>query len=235
MWYKLKRIMMRPNGTEQKIRPAWWKPWVNTLLYVPMDTDLLDHSWNNVSITNYNIALNTSLLQNIGVWYFRWSSEDRLEFSWIQFRTNDFTISWWENTSQSNYGVRFSSAWTSSNTWAWLLLGYAGNLIYVWTWWIRWDIIEWRVAFSSTVNTWVHWVITREWSSWKTYRNWVLFWSATASGSVWYNTECIGNYRPWDKQPFNWYMSKFIIENKVRIAQEVVDYYDLTKWDYWVI
>jgi hypothetical protein len=80
----------------------------------------------------------------------------------------------------------------------------------------------------------VHRVLTREWSSWKTYRNNVLFWNATGSGSVWYNTEVIWNYRPWDKNPFIWYMSDFIIENKVRTTQEISDYYNQTKTNYWL-
>jgi hypothetical protein len=34
MWYKLKRIMIRPNGVEKQIRPKWeWQPWVDTVLY----------------------------------------------------------------------------------------------------------------------------------------------------------------------------------------------------------
>ena len=211
-----------------------WQPGANTLLYVPMETDLLDHSWNNVSITNYWISLNNTVLQNMGVWFFRGSSEDRLEFSWIPFWNNSFTISWLDRTNSNSNGTgsRFSTAWTSWN-WAWLLLWYQRVNLYAWNW-TSWNVLSWPTAFSSTTNKWVHRVITRDWNTWKTYKNGSLFWSGTASGYVWYNTEVIGNYRPWDRNPFYGYMSQFIIENKVRSQLDVQDYLDKIKNKYWI-
>lgn len=214
----------------------WWQPWANTMLYVPMKVDLLDHSLSPKTITNTWIALDNTMLADMWVWYFRWNSDDGLFFSWVEFWNNDFTISRREKTlwnSSSNWS-RFSSSYDGWSSRAWLLLGYVRVYLYVWTWWSSWDIINGSSVFSSTPNTRVHRVLTREWSSWKTYRNNVLFWSATGSGSVWYNTEVIWNYRPWDKNPFIWYMSDFIIENKVRTTQEISDYYNQTKTNYWL-
>ena len=210
----------------------WWWPWVNTLLYVPMETDLLDHSWNNIDITNYWISVNNTVLQDIWVWYFKWSADDRLEFSWITFWTNSFTISRWEksNSTSSWSGSRFSSARTTWS-WAWLLLWYNQTNLYAWSW-TSWNVINWASAFNSNTGDWVHWTVIRDWNNRKTYRNKTLYWSWTASGSVWYNTDVIWNYRPWDRNPYNWYMSRFIIESSVWDENYISEYIDLTNTDY---
>lgn len=211
-----------------------WQPGENTLLYVPMDEDLNDHSGNEISITNTWITLDTQELQDIWVWYFRGNSDDWLTLSWLSFWSNDFTISWWEKTLSTSTSTwsRFCSTWDWWSNRAWLLLWYQWTYLYVWTWWTTWNIISWTQVFSSTANEWVHWTITREWTNWKTYRNWALFQSTTGSGSVWSNTSVIWNYRPWDKNPYYWYMSQFIVEDTAWSADEITDYYMLTKWDY---
>ena len=43
MGYKLTWVYIRPNGTEQRIRPTRWMPWANTLAYWKFDGDL--NSW----------------------------------------------------------------------------------------------------------------------------------------------------------------------------------------------
>lgn len=211
-----------------------WSPNEDTMLYVPMKEDLLDHSLNTVNITNNWISLDNTILSNMWVWYFKWSSEDRLEFSWIEFWTNDFTISWREKTlwNSNSQWTRFSTMYNSWSNWAGLLVWYQWTNLYAWTWWGSWNIINWQQVFSSTTNTRVHRVLTKEWGNWKIYRNNVLFWSATGSGSVWYSTEVIWNYRPWDKNPFYWYMSDFIIEKKAWSQQEITKYYKKTRTDY---
>ena len=74
-------------------------------------------------------------------------------------------------------------------------------------------------------------------SSWRTmYMNWtqVSTWSSTITfistvlcigGGSW--TSSVDNF-------FNGYMSDVIIENKVRTAQEISDYYNATKSNYWI-
>lgn len=39
---EIKRVTIRPNGTEKQIRPAWWTPWANTTLYLPLNWDITD-------------------------------------------------------------------------------------------------------------------------------------------------------------------------------------------------
>lgn len=207
----------------------------NTMIYTPMDTDLLDHSLNERSITNVWITLDTSVLQNKWVWFFNWTVGYGLQFTWAEFWNNDFTISWREKTLQNSTGAwsRFSSAWDTSY-WCWVLVWYNHTYLYAWTWWSSRNIVNGSQIFNSTPNTRVHRVLVKEWSNWKTYRNNVLFGSASGSWSVWYNTSVIWNYRPWDMNPFHWYMSDFILEKKAWTDQQREDYFNATKALYWV-
>ena len=34
------------DSTATKVRPAWWTPWANTLVYLKLNWDALDSSWN---------------------------------------------------------------------------------------------------------------------------------------------------------------------------------------------
>ena len=45
--------MLIINSNDEALSYLKRQPGADTLLYVPMETDLLDHSGNNVSITNY--------------------------------------------------------------------------------------------------------------------------------------------------------------------------------------
>lgn len=89
MWYKLKRIMIRPQGVERQIRPSgWWgwQPWANTLAYYQFNDDLTDSSWNwnNFSWTPY--------------WYDTWIEWDALQ-NYTPWGAVDLTANvaplWW--------------------------------------------------------------------------------------------------------------------------------------------
>lgn len=212
----------------------WWKPDENTLLYLPMESDLLDHSWKNVSITNYWISINNTLIQNKWIWYFKGSTTDRLQFSWIEFWTKNFTISRREYplSNSSSKWTRFATKYESQ--YAWLLLWYQWTQLYCWTWWTARNIFSDVTVFSSTLNTRTHRVVVRNWNSRKFYRNKVQVWSGTSSSSLWYWTEVVWNYRPWDNNPFLWYMSKFIIEREPRTQSDIDWYYEKSKKYFWL-
>ena len=59
MWYKVNRIMMRPNGVEKQVRPKTRNPWANTVGYYPLNTDFDDYSWNSRNLTNTNATITT--------------------------------------------------------------------------------------------------------------------------------------------------------------------------------
>ena len=98
------------------------------------------------------------------------------------------------------------------------------------------------VSFSQS-NVWVNAITTYDYSgsNWKVslYINW---WLATSANPSKYSIPNTSSYRTlhiwwrWSSDTHyqgNW-ISEFIVEDKVRTAQEISDYYDLTKWDYWL-
>ena len=65
MWYKLKRIMMRPNGVEKQVRPSGWQPWANTLCYYNINSNDTITTIYDLSFTNIDTFINLS--KNCGI------------------------------------------------------------------------------------------------------------------------------------------------------------------------
>lgn len=210
-----------------QIRPVWWQPWANTICYFPLDTDLNDTSGNWYSLTGNNWAvignlnglncLDLTSNHSYASWVISWIPQ------WNQVRTNIFWIRW--NFIEWGY-----SGYTYGQSGS----GKADTIYYnsPITWSQYWNAIDTWV--TPTAWDWVHIAVTIDGStSQKVYVNWTLknSWSLTMNTDgttlyLWHN--------PRDWTYANWYISKFIIENRVRTAQEVADYFNQTKADYWI-
>lgn len=202
------------------------EPWENTILYLPMTEDLLDHSWNSIAITNNN---SVSIVD--WAWYF-WGASRRLTF------TNPYNMS----------GGRTISAWfkTSSNSEQWFYTQWVNNtntMLHIWySSTSRWLVIAFYAndmdsgSTSWTDNNWHHAVFTYNgWWSTIIYLDWVVLKSWSLSGlNPWNNTGCIWDLITGTWKTFNGYMSQYIIEKIARTDQEVLDYYNMTKWNYWL-
>lgn len=104
-----------------------------------------------------------------------------------------------------------------------------------WTWWWSNDTDH----CDALMNQWALYTWTFDWTTTKGYLNWVLKNSKNMTYSVdsnnyssLFSQTIQGANDP--SQSFNWYMNDVIIENRARTAQEVLDYYNLTKSNYWV-
>jgi hypothetical protein len=232
MWYKLKRIMMRPNGVEKQVRPKrWWKPWANTVAYYPLDSvnTVHDLSWNNYNLTNnWNVTFGVNTWVDCATF---WNATPR----WL-VNTSANIINWqytylvWINMDMSSYaeGRARTFGWTSS---FFILIGDLPNNHNMWpqlpptnwvtltSWWhlvcFVWDVSS--GSFTSYLDGTL--VSSWTWISWS--MSWILIWAKENSYSHYYDR-------------FKWNMSAVIWEDKQRTAQEVSDYYDQTKWDYWI-
>ena len=231
----IKKITIRPNWVEKQIRPVWWQPWANTIAYYPLTADTNDHSWNNRNLTNSWVTfVNNIWWATVPVWYYNWSSNTSR--SWDVQLSAWYTISWWSKVN------------SSSNVWIMLDLrnevqqGQGVNL---------WRCYQNNISFfqqksssseesytESLTSNWTYWCITRTGSVWSIYKNWntTPVKQATLSNQI--NTS---NSKLWVwcrhqtlTDNLNWYISEMIIENKVRTAQEISDYYNQTKWNYWL-
>ena len=211
------------------IKYTWWwggwQPWANTLLYVPMKTDLTDHSNNHFTLTNTGVSL-VSNQADIDVWYFNGSSY----LSWANsslFNFGDIHIWVWVKMAAIAHD-QMIFAWVSN--WN-FFFGYGmGNY-----WGIGRNGIAWDGYYSYALNTgtWYYVTLDRSWNSLNISVNTSTVWTwtnnKTYTTSWWYQ---IGN--DGTGTLINWYMSNLIIENKAWTAQEREDYYNQTKANYWI-
>lgn len=224
MWNKIQKIYV---GTT-KVRPSGWQPWANTVLYMPFKTDLLDHSWNNISFTNTNVSIVDAKA------YFNWSAK-LVNSNFTSYLSDvPFTVSFW---------IKQSSIVND----AWLVVWHK-KVSRSWYWWdilnvsskIRLESIWWGTNVSSgtiSANTW--YLVTAIYASGNKYlyMNGSLAWSGTSTINRFRNEFRIGvnDADSWTTPKYmNGYMSDLIIESKARTAQEIADYYNQTKSNYWL-
>lgn len=217
---------------------SWWQPWANTIVYYPLDStntvnDLsnnhydLTNDWNGVVFWTYQWAdcayfskgyyncLYRSTDQILPTWDFTWNAYLYI-VSWWSYnprlaQSNSDNSWWWYQILLSQYWyLCIYSAWTrggintSSLTWAWHLYTITGNFT---SWSYTFYVDAQQVATQSWASVPTTWIKIWAWWPW---------WSSSTS----------------DK--YNWWMGKVIIENKIWSVSEISDYYDLTKWDYWI-
>lgn len=219
----------------------WWQPWVNTYVYYPLDWDLKDYSWNNRDLSWSWITYET--LWDIQVWVFNNVSATY---------TNDW-LNWWSEytysvfTQTDTVPTWYPVAWfpyhtavlSISNQWN---INDYGRVVWFGLWWAlseeyyngMMNVASWGTV---STNTWYHLVSTRDGSSLKTYLNWVLVWTASLRwiGSHSNATLNVAFQRNTsDSVKYGWKISKVILENKARTAQEISKYYNQTKSDYWL-
>lgn len=235
MWYKLKRIMMRPNGVEKQVYPKTRNPWANTIAYYPLtsSTTVNDMSGNSKNLTNYWATF----------WTYQW-----VDCAAIYDRTK--YISWDISTSVTGANPRTYNFWVynSRATAYWEEKYFFNGVEYNTNQMVLFFIDSW----NDTVSQWGSWAsfwtaLRQQWinlclvydgSKFTLYRNWTQEWNSwtytiNTQGTtlrLWWPRVSWDSW--WDK--FEWYMSRFIFEDKARTAQEVADYYNLTKSNYWL-
>lgn len=219
---------------DEKVRPAWWQPWSNTLLYLPLKSDTADHSWNNVRNTNvlttsWTITFDSSVA-NIPVAYFNWSSWIYTVPKYTTVHSICTVLVWVRYNSHSNMPAIIRTWWTC---------------LYVQNSWVTWEAFYWTTSAGSYVNsslladnTWQLLWITSDWSISYCYFNWQQVWTINKAPTAIEandNRPCVWN-NVWDSQNrrLTWYVSEIIWETRQRTAQEVSDYYNQTKWNYWL-
>ena len=239
MWYKLKRIMMRPNGVEKQVRPIWWQPWANTVAYRPLTsaTTVNDQSWNSNNLTNSNVVFGTAHWIDCAT--ISWNSDTihsasiylYWNISWLPTWANSRTFSRWmyQDGAASSHDACYIFQWQASTN----------NMVLIAQWVDgSWDILisqYWTGAVfgSPTIWAWCNHVVVYDWSKFVYYINSVSVgtWTYTINTwstkfSLWWASE----NPAWNS--FNWAFSNVILEDKARTAQEVSDYYNLTKANY---
>jgi len=209
----------------------WWQPWVNTVAYLPLSSDLDDTiSWNNLT---WNATFGT-------IW---WSTVN------CAITTNGWLSGTLANlpqgTAERTVSMRFYFSGSNTNEWWTVFYG---------TWWGNNQVFgayselngsDWKISLSQRwANSWYlytwttgsWYLITMTYDSnniWTLYINWAYMgnWNVTL-GTIW-NDILLWSlvWNTWDY--LSWGFSELIIEDKCWTSQEVSDYYDLTKANYW--
>ena len=197
-----------------------WKPWSNTLLYLPLNQNANDET-GNYTITNSNVTFS----DNYAV--FNGSSAKLVSTSNIALTWNpSFTFSMWIYHTRTNTDVIFGiwprSAWKV----VWIFLDSSKINI--------WKYNSWDISTTATVatNTWINLIMTSDWTTTKIYSNWILIYNSNITYDiwswilmVWANSFDNSNY-------WWWRISKFILENKTWSENEITKYYNSTKANY---
>jgi hypothetical protein len=204
----------------------WWQPWANTVAYYPLNSTYTDTdqsgNWNNWT-TTWTITYD-GISAQFSSWNYitiptiipYWSNPYTIS---VRYKTPD--SSWHQNSVYCQ--VNSSVDNTASN-----LFVYQWHLYY----WSKWRYDREINSAAISNNTWYNIVFTYSWTQLECFVNNISQWTfnrtiSTTAPNVAYigrgvGEVCIGR------------VSNLIIEDKVRTAQDVADYYDLTKWDYWI-
>jgi len=231
MWYKIKKIYQWTN----LVRPIW-KPNANTIAYYPLTSSstVNDMSGNNKTLTN-----------NGWVTFWNYSWVDCAYLNWSSYLKNTYTDF---NVTQATINIWIKRTRSATEYFAWLrdnspdtqvsIYGDSSNKI-----WIIYYQSSWKYNWYTTwiTSAWMNLVLTVNWSWNKMYYNWNLLtlsysnWSSsTWLSSCTSNNITIGSHQWGNSWKLNWYISNVIIEDKVWTADEVLNYYNQTKSNYWL-
>ena len=220
MWYKLKRIMMRPNGVEKQVRPSGWQ-FGNAILYCPYTSGVDDYSDNHRVVTVDTVsqyATFSSQGMNIQPWgNHNWT---KLVYGTDPVNSTSFTIGGFIKMTERHDNSHFFTV-----NWWWLC--------FIPAWWaFRFETYGLGIHNCRTTSTisydtryCVFWV--RDNDSTKIYLNWVQEWTSSQSGvktwqpliTAWWGDTTV------DRCP-RWYLKHLIYEDRAWSTQEISDYYN---------
>lgn len=236
---EIKRITIRPNGTEKQIRPVW-TPWANTIAYYPLTSSstVNDMSWNGYDLTN-------NWWVTFGVyWWVDCASFNSTARNALVCQNNIWTTL--SGNQAFTYSCRIYIAGNRSKEANIISINANNNhedraLTIMTNGTIRWYIASNSASFVYTpvVSTSQRYYLTMtQWDgTLSIYLNWVFSQSTPCNWtSAWESSNNYFGIAP--QYPSNasilWYVSNVIVEDKARTAQEVSDYYNQTKWKYWL-
>lgn len=218
-----------------------WKPWANTRVYLPLESDVVDKSWKSWR------TFTTSWISYTTVWgvlsaHWTWSNYIRMDTpyplvneTWVD--TNNLTVSLWFYVTSTYSSTRRSlfefTRYSNQN----ITLALKEN-----TYIIQWNDGSWYGSDTTyNANVWNNVILTASGTNKKIYINGILKWSWNTGvwawgywKNSWWQTQAIITWRDLTQEWLIWNMREFIIEDKEWTAQDVSNYYNQTKANFWL-
>jgi hypothetical protein len=219
------------NNQEKQVRPKTRNPWANTIAYYPLTstTTVNDISGNNRNLTNNWVQF----------WEYDWvdcayfNASSYLIKNWALFTWDPtFTVSfyakcvWFQQYNGRAYWFVGTGDWVKS-FWQWISANNQWHKLQIW-WWSN-D----RNTGYTIDNNWHYIVFEYSNGAGEVYVDCNSIYSGTWSPNI-EDSKTVIWWNPNLSDLFNWYISNFICENKIRTANERTDYYNQTKWNYWL-
>ena len=203
----------------------WWKPSANTLLYMPMETNLTDMSWNWRTASWSNISFTTLWWISCASWN---GSNSKVSITplWFCDYNND---TYW-TVSMLIYLRSISTSWVYTKA---LEFAVQNKTLFMF-WWsqINWWLNQWlHVVRTWNKNTWeVKYYINWEYKEWFN-DSYSPRWKWTNSYEQW---QYLFSSRGWNNNRMNWWMRELIIENKLRSDADITKYCNRIKNKLWI-
>lgn len=235
-----------------------WQPWANTLVYLPLEWDVDDYSWNwnnwawkawSSAWTPDYATLSTGKVVAKINWTWGTGSSSNISITIPTYQTAPKTISVWMYKCSSyeswfneqNAGAWKYFMWQLASDWQnWWAFRLTGN--YNWNpycWYQCWDWSDSRIfAQHNYIWQWQHLVATCDNTNTSYYINWVL--KGSLSKVIQANADLFMWVAPFEYSSsspevrFFWYFSEVILEDIAWTATDITKYYNDTKAQYWI-
>lgn len=200
----------------------YYEPNENTVAYYPLNSTT---TVNDMSGNWYNLTNNWSVTFN-NLWATTWTQKylSLGSLMGMPVWNSDRTISIWFNMNAFSYAANYVYAIGAFSSLQLVAMELYSSSTYV-------DYRNSSLLYSSSMPTWI-WT-----NAVFTNNNWLqtlyIDWQQKWTSSVTLNTQNWILIWKWQwNYYFDWKVSNLIIENKVRTAQEISDYYNQTKANY---
>lgn len=232
-------VYIYQSRTEKELKNAYIGeyrvPGENTVAYYPLTSTstVNDMSGNNRNLTNNNVTFWTNA--GVSCAYFNGSGSLTTTSLTTATMTTNHTISFWFNRISGEWGLTTNvpiswwngySMYINSNWSPHVEVMSSGGTTFNSNYPTNtgtWHLVTYTHNSSNQVVLYVDWEQKTSWTKW------------FGTGNAW--RLCIWAIWFYNENPklfYNWYISNFIVENKTRTDQEILDYYNLTKSNYWV-
>lgn len=219
---------------DAQVRPSGWQPWANTIAYYTYNDQwasgyVKDFSWNNRNLTNwtqptYTLVSWTNYAWNYANTTWAWTY---VELSWLSTLYSSFSLIVWVKPTATwqQYITQLVNSGRSPQYS--LIYGYKSGQIELYCDDARVTIKSW-----VSLNTWYCIWMTKSWNSFSLYADGQAVTTSSSSRQI--TSPYLVVWWSWVWDRLKGQIWECVIEDKVRTAQEVSDYYNQTKANYWL-